>query len=480
MKQHWLKIYILIVGSAIFVLVGVLWFGISNYTRAGKLWQYAPRETDFFVEINLADKNLVDFLQQNRTAKDMLEKFLLDNDLPAELWKSENELIEVGMFIIKADKEGEKNKSGWIIRTRGDAGQLGVYLGGYYYTTAKANIAVISREKEPIREIENKNFFNKMSRDQEKRMKGSLAGGFWDLDFWPGNLDVAWPLKNIVKANFKITREAVFWQITKREESFDLFLEWPAGVEKQKIEAVKTNKDVYFIEGAMVLNIWELGDIWEKIAAGNIDQYLDRAAIEEYLNNKYKIRVDRLYTIFEQPFFLVVQPTQKSDGLYKNYQSGINHYVLDASVPSGQDGGVIISELESFMRSYMAYKFPEKRLKVLPDKTSGYEVVANPDKFLLATEKYGEGDLRYIRKDNFEVGYYLSDKKLMIFDSVELAKSVLDNKNREVPWLVDRNSECLLDPNIFGWQIADFIRAVGMNFEWGVESFNVRATLYNK
>ena len=106
-------------------------------------------------------------------------------------------------------------------------------------------------------------------------------------------------------------------------------------------------------------------------------------------------------------------------------------------------------------------------MKILIDKTTGYEVVADPNRLAFTKENYGRGEIKFIKAADFEMGYFLGDEEIIIFNSTNLVKRILDQKEARAGGdeLGDAISDLILDPAILDTTYLSFAKIVSVVFD---------------
>ncbi|HRY63271.1 MAG TPA: hypothetical protein P5267_01530 [Patescibacteria group bacterium] len=468
MKRSYLKFFIFAPAILLIVIVAVL--AVAKNSRGGEtLWRYIPSETKIFVEFDLADKNLDEYFKTNKKAKEELEKFLFDNELPVEIWQSGIEVQRVAMFVMETNMAEKKMENGWIIRAKNEVGQLNVFLSNFYYKPLDKRTAIITKSKEVMQATRDKQTFFGVDMGREKKLQGALAYGFWESDWLATNMGGSEIMK-IFKNSFSAEQDSlIFWQaVLDSQQKVVWQIDLPLKLEASRQILANTNQlaGVYYFDQALTLKSGGINNLWPVISAAMSEEELDKEEIERYINDKYQTEIKELYTIFEQPFILVVQPSDKVSNLDKLVQIDKNDYVIISELAGGGDKETLTRDVEGIIKNYLAFKFPEKRQKILPDKSVGYEIVADPEKFPLMTESLAQGEIKFARVQEFELGYGWMGNKLVIFNSVELTKRVLAEAELARGSGQFRESDnVIVDAAILGVPYLDFADFVGFEIK---------------
>ena len=127
---------------------------------------------------------------------------------------------------------------------------------------------------------------------------------------------------------------------------------------------------------------------------------------------------------------LVVSWKRTQDSLFKNYEIKIK----SSSDGSNNWGKLSYNEITNADETYLAFKFPRTKIKILPDKTQGLELVADTHKFQWSatealTDKQpnpgGKNIIHFIKWDNNELAYCRNDKRFILANSQDLLKNIL-------------------------------------------------------
>lgn len=469
MEKKYGQLYIFL-PALLILFAGAVFLLVKNYYHSDELlWRYAPKKSVAFMELNLADKKFVDYLGKNSQAKKQLENFLQDNGLPVGIWQAGIEIKKIGLFVVEVSGQDKRKERGWIINSRNNVAQLSAFFSGYYYHPVNNKLAIITKSKEAMQAVREAQYFSDLNFEKRNRNAGGFGLGFFRTDFW-SDANLTNEEKIIFQSSFTSDDDGlIYWQAAinnKEEIDFQISLPWAAGDNQLAWQKDAAAGDVFFSNKSLVLKVEGMKNVWKAIAVGAKSAVLDRAMVETYIGDKYQTNIKELYKIFEQPFTLVIRPKikikQPSNFLSLEHNDFV---VLSKQLPSA-DKAAVIENLEALIKNYTAFQFPEKRWKILVDGTKGYEVVADPSRFIFTQESYERGELRFIRAADFELGYFLSDEKIMIFNSVVLAKSVLDQpgigaEDNEAGGVM---ADLIFDPEILDMPYLSFAKAIKIFF----------------
>jgi len=154
----------------------------------------------------------------------------------------------------------------------------------------------------------------------------------------------------------------------------------------------------------------------------------------KFLSDKYKININSLYTLFEQPMLIVIKPTQGSLNLENMLIKRAYKYALVwHSGESEKEKGELQTEVKEALQSYIAFKFPIKKKKILPDKSSGFELVADPYRFNWQQIIIQGQKINFLSFKNVEMAYAQTDGRFILANSKDLLAEVLRAKQQDIP-----------------------------------------------
>jgi hypothetical protein len=174
MRSNQIKFFLFVL-VALMMVAGAIFVVAKNSSQAENLWRYAPRETEIFVEFDLADGKLAEYFENNKVAKEELENFLVDNGLPAGIWQAGIEIQRVAMFVTETNSSEKKTESGWIIQSKNNIEQLNAFLSNFYFESLDKRTIIITKSKEVMSSVGDKQTFFGLDASRAKEMKGAVA-----------------------------------------------------------------------------------------------------------------------------------------------------------------------------------------------------------------------------------------------------------------------------------------------------------------
>jgi len=470
MARKYRQLYIFL-PALLILFAAAVFFMVKNYYSSDEfLWQYAPKKSLAFAEFDLADKNFIDYLGRNSQAKKQLEKFLQDNGLPADIWKAEIEIQKIGLFVVEIPDQEKRKEPGWVVKSRGNIEQSSAFLSGYYYQPIDKKTAIIARSKEVMQMVRGAQYFSDLNFGQRSKAVNGFGYGFFRAEFWDSTR-LTDEEKRIFHNNLAADDQGlIYWQAAindKEEINFQINLPWAYSDNKLAWQRDAMAGNIFYSDKSLVLKLDGVKNIWETIVAGAESETVAKEIVETYINDKYQTDIRELYTIFEQPVALVVRPKIKIKQASDLMDLGNNDFAIVSNKVFNINKDQVAWNLEALIKSYTAFKFPEKRLKILIDKTTGYEVVADPNRLAFTKENYGRGEIKFIKAADFEMGYFLGDEEIIIFNSTNLVKRILDQKEARAGGdeLGDAISDLILDPAILDTTYLSFAKIVSVVFD---------------
>ncbi|HOZ36237.1 MAG TPA: hypothetical protein PLR18_00170 [bacterium] len=461
MKKEGLKFFIFVSALALILTAAVLVL-TKDGEQGSRLWRYVPEGTTVFLELDLTESKLKNYLIENEKAKEALENFLMDQGLPAEIWDAGVQIQRVAWFVAPT---GEAKKAeGWVIQGKNDIGQLSAFLKNFYFKFIDDKVAVIASSKDVLAQAMKDSNFNNLEVQMTNQSQDNFAYGFWKADdFFK---EPEW--NDIFKEIFDQDEGGLFYgQARVDNDGRVVFsLKTPLRLRDKVTDSlIEAGGQKKYFSKAVTFNVGGLKNFWQQILRVSGEDGASFEAVENYLNDKYKIEAKELYTIFELPFNLVVRPREKIESIDNLWQWNKNDYAVVTEIDEGAKRESVVRNWETLLINYLAFKFPERREKILPDKTRGEEIVVAPEKFKLESEAVLGGEIRSVKVGDFELGYALADKMLVIFNSADLAKKIItesaeqkDNSNEKIKSQGVGDTEILplsyfLFADWFGWTV---------------------------
>lgn len=446
-------------GVAVFVWGIWIWQERQQET----LWSLAPKEIAVWADFNLANQELVKYLDGNVEAQNQLKRFFVNNDWPVALNQSGVEIRRAARIIIPDEKTGEITVGGWVVRSKDNIDQLNAFLSGYYYQTLDKRTMVFAKDQRVVRAVSGQKNGQRINGQQERLAREAAVYVVGQNIGWQkiSGKDTAidW-----LKSKIRVEQTGiVFGWLKAADKELTFGLELPIKLGDRKIKSNEAAQPVA-IRGAISLGLEGISNLWSLMTQASENDYGSKEKIEKQVSEKYQTDITKLYTIFEQPLILVVRPRRPMVNFRELLDLDRNDYVLVSDFEGQTDEVMVAGGLETFGKNYLAFKFPEKRQKILPDKTVGYEIVANPEKFLVETEKLSKGELKFIALGEQQWGYGWQGKKLLIFNAKELARTV-GEAQLERGETRGRENEMIIDAQVLGGEWLGFLDFVGVSFQ---------------
>ena len=423
---------------AIWAVIGWFFLYYKDF-KAGtrQLVEYVPKEALAFIEFDLDKQNFNVYLEEQPPAKKLLEKFMLTNELPASIWRGHIAIDKLALVLFQNDQHQGKFDKAWLVHGRGEIRQLeATALADYYYATRSKQIAVISKSKHAMDLMARHNVIDSLDiaysdEDADEFIYGYIKVGLLS-DKFKGILN-----NDLIESNPWLginKEETINWQIGISDEG-NILLSFNLGNGKIKktrgMETEPTNKFLKLDRTIMARDL----DLLEVLAVLNKqlnkEKEINLQSLKKFLNDKYKIKVDEMYTFFEQPVLLVLRPRTGAVNLenlfnFNNYYYGIV-WQDSFNLPDSR----ALTNLERFTQNYLAFKYPEKKIKVLPDGTSGFELVARADRFIWQSGQSESGAIRFIKTQETQVAYGWNKHKFVLSNSINLAEALLGARQAE-------------------------------------------------
>ena len=418
------KILFLLIISAVAIALITVVFWYDNYQEKFRsLSLYAPESALAYVEINLADNDLNNYLDQHQEAKDYLEKFILENEMAANIWRGDAVIDRLGLVILPGES-GQLEKA-WLIHGSDDLRKLeATELVDYFYTVLDDQIAVLTKSKKAFQEINSFKPVKGMGRLDFKK-DDSFINGFVRDDLWASSWeemvssilpDKQWGLEQ---------DKDIIWQLAVVAGEIEFSFELPLKLELKNNLSQPENRMV-FLDNTLSIRQIELNTIVD-ILKESLDNEtnIDWSLFEQYVDEKYNVHLNELYTFFERPVSVILKPKRlllsfNELFIFENYD-----WVIISQSEPGEKLNMALNNFESLIQNYLAFKYPQMKTKVLPDGSAGKELVADTEKFnwqdksddnfLKKSISYQGGELAYgLMKDRFIFGSSLGLIELVI------------------------------------------------------------------
>jgi hypothetical protein len=436
----------------ILAVVFVFWFKEYKAEKVGLL-QYVPEEAQAFMEFNLANQTFNNYLEKDEGFSLELEKFLISKGLPTGIWKSDIPIDRLAFFILP----GEEKKEGavvWLIHGEGDIGQLEAFsLQGYYYTVLDEKTAAISFSREAISKIKNQQNFklSKLIFLGESFLpygaETNAVDGCLKKDFWAGFFSEFMADNKFLENNtlFKSNGNVCFKFNINERGNLVLLIDVPLG-EKPSL-TTEINNDFLLLDRTIEIGGFQLDLIIENIKKKFAeDSQTTWDDLEKYLKEKYKIKPEALYTFFKQPGVLVLKPNKQNSDWLKTIrdQDYVYAFMMENNFRKEE-----IDNLEKLIKNYFAFRYPEKRVKILPDGSRGLELVANESKFNFSKRDEKMVVMRVVKSEELEFGYAIFQNKFMIADNLKLLQEVIDTLSKKEESKEENETEMIINNGFF-------------------------------
>jgi hypothetical protein len=384
MKSVIKKIIYLIVISASVIALVAFFFWFKQYQKSGyQLSDYVPSEAIVYTEINLASAEFNNYISDNSQAKEYIEEFILKHDMPSNIWRGEVSIDKVGL-VVYLDRNSVEQKA-WLISGSDDIISLeATEIPNYYYAQINESTAVVSRSIELMQKIRDHRVVKKIEGDKLKRGDTYFAYGFIKAEKGNSELSKLLGLDNMFdEYSLFDERKKIYWQMEfddtgRPRASIKMPLQKDSGIVKEgkgNSRYMKINNTIFFNNIKLENVIGVLKEKFEK------DSNLEWDSFTQHFQSKYNTSLDELYTIFEQPVYLVLKPKRQLIDTAEMFDFEKYYWALVWDDGSGSKNNLFFNDTKLFIQNYLAYKFPEKQIKYLPDDSFGYELVANLDKY---------------------------------------------------------------------------------------------------
>ena len=468
MKSGVRKLFLVgVMGLVVFGLISfVFWF--KDYSQNNRrLVDYVPDEAVGYIEFNLADEKLKSYLENHQEAKGLLEEYILANQLPSNIWRGGAEIERLALVTFKKeikDGIGYYLDKAWLVQGRKDIKQLeATGLVDYYYAVLNRGVAVLSKSREAMVAIRDHRGADSVRVLSGKR-KNDLMYGYVKSDLYQDELNQIVGLVPLLEDVILSEKGRIDWRIElneKNEVAVEVEIPLAEDISWQKRKG-SLEKFLVIDRGVIVKNI--LGGELLKIVEGELTGGgdIDMEAFEIYVSDKYQVEIEELYTFFKQPAWLVLKPKRKLNNIRDTLNSNNYFYSLVSKNTFNLEKEDFLEDLETLVQNYLAFKFPETRVKVLPDGSKGLELIAPADKFVWQPKGGDKGEVKVIEYENKEVAYGWNEGIFILANSVKLVEDILAAKEEE-----GENGEfdVKLDANIFKSRYLNLVEDVWLKGE---------------
>jgi len=418
------KILFLLIISAVAIALIAVVFWYDNYQEKFRsLSLYAPESALAYVEINLADNDLNNYLDQHQEAKDYLEKFILENEMAANIWRGDAVIDRLGLVILPGES-GQLEKA-WLIHGSDDLRKLeATELVDYFYTVLDDQIAVLTKSKKAFKEINSFKQVKGMARLNFKK-DDSLINGFVKGDLWASSWGkITSSILPDKQLELKQDKD-IIWQLDVAAGNIEFSFELPLKLELKNNLSQPENKMV-FLDNTLDIRQIELSMIVD-ILKESLDNEtnIDWNLFGQYVNEKYNINLNELYTFFEQPVSVILKPKRLLLSINELFIFENYNWVIMSQCKPGEKLNIALNNFESLIQNYLAFKYPQMKTKVLPDGSAGMELVADVEKF----NWQDKGDDNFLKKSisyqGGELAYAFMKDKFIFGNSLDLIDLVI-------------------------------------------------------
>jgi len=431
------KIIILILTSLMIIALLAFFFWFNKLRQENRqLIDFVPTNTWQYFEIDFDNNDLKQLLEDRSDIKKVLDSFLINKGLPTNIWKSNCKITKLGLAQVKViENEKEKNIQVWLIKSPKDIKLLETLdLKNYYLIYLSEDIVALTNSQ-PIA-IKMKNNKNNYSLNLLQHSHNNMAEGYIELPTYFNGINLSEQQKIIEEfVNFK---DKLRWQINiddKGEITIEFNLSINNNFLKQKLLSAG-NKSFIIPANTIVVRNFNGEYIFKILEKKLADQFAENKNLfKQLLQDKYQVDFERLYTLFKQPFSVVIQPKNEQLNWYdflintkkQNYFYGL---VWQGDINFIQNDNIV--DLEKFVQNYLAFKFPVARKKILPDGTSGTELIADSTQMIWQSENLKNGvEVHYLLFKNYEYAYAKMVDKFIFTNSREMLINILQAEKRK-------------------------------------------------
>ncbi|PIR05375.1 hypothetical protein COV56_03125 [Candidatus Kuenenbacteria bacterium CG11_big_fil_rev_8_21_14_0_20_37_9] len=413
-------------------IVAIAFFVLCNKKSNHKtLIDYSPKNAIFFLEINLSGKNLKNFLNKGNATETVLEKFLIDNDFPRELWQAKEKIEKAALIEIPSEKNGYRSEKAWLVKSLNDVRELETLpLHNLYFSIIDKNTAIFSLSLYALNVLSETHAQDiKIESHDFVRDNNNFIYGYFKNEYVKNFLSkesINYELMKNSKAVFR--EENIYWKINLMHNKIFFDIEVPLSSADELDNKDDANvQELAPLNNAIVINKFNLSTLIDILKAGLANQSDNSwEYLEKYLEAKYKVRLSELYTFFDQPAILVVQPKNIITSLADALAIGNYYYTLVLEKSASNNDEALLYSIETFIQNYLAFKYPSSKEIVLPDKTIGKELVADVKDFVFE-ENSDYKNLRTIKKNDFEFNYLNNENIISAGNNHKLLEMVLQS-----------------------------------------------------
>ncbi len=418
---------IILLATALVLVVSILIYQRYQYQQHF-LINYLPRGSWYYWQINLGQVDLVEELRQDLALKRQLEDWLLMEGLPVNVWRGDYRIGQLALVKAEIDYRGEKRLvEGWLVYSPDDIYSLvATELENYYCKFLNQHVALLTKSEELIRfyqptKADLDRFWLDKLMDEDK----TVAGGFVKLEKYFGNL-------------FKGNEESVWqdylsgegrlnWLAQAKDRGFQIRVDLPVkasllgglyAVNSRQISSIKILPEgvgVWFDFRPQViiesLNS-ELANYWK----------VDPIKLKSFIEAKYQVDFNSLYTFFEQPYYVIFRARNQPQSLTGLFNISNYEYAIIGEQEIDERALFVLKQMSS---AYVAFKYPIKKKKTLPDGSQGWELVAESSSWPWREQEIAGGELGVLKTPRYELSYFNYQGGFMLSNSEKLIKDIL-------------------------------------------------------
>ncbi len=433
--------------AAVVLSVGSVW--LWQQKRQVSLLSFAPRGTSDYWQLNFEQPEFKEKIKTDSDFKAGLEKWLSSFDLPVNIWRGDYSVEKLARAKVAwQGKNGKREEAyAWLIYSRDDLSDVvATGLKGYYCRLINRHVAMLTESEKlnyayrPLKSDVDREYARRLG-----NIKNSAAGGFNQL--YVSEL-----------AGDKKEKVILSWLVeTSGKRDFKFLINWYSqrtGLLWQPMNVGAAKRLNFKLPPAAVL--WS-GNNLDGLIDGALEHIrretdIDMEELKAFIESKYKVNLNLLYTFFEQPFYVLFKPKKEMDLHGLSDARNYDYALLAYGLPNDKAW----EQVKKMISAYHAFQYPEKKKKFLPDGSFGWELRANIAGWLWTERKEKEAERGWLARRPLGWNYYLRKKKpLFILSS---SRSWLDEV---VKWQAGKESNLKqLGSGLFF--NGDFWQAVGL------------------
>ena len=457
------KIHIILIAIfALMLFASVVFFMVNKQNKTDQeLINFAPKDSSIYLEF---DWQTITASGLNNQIKNEINNFVVKNEFPTSLTNFSG-LQKVGLVLVNNRKNNALEKS-WLVRAEKVKRAEAADLSGYYFSIINQNTAVVSQSLEAMRTVRDRTAINQAGAYGQNlpAQSNCFLSGFIQNSKLSDLIKDNIPAHKLLSDYFKLKPDQISYGqacFNQSNSTVDFKITLAADTAGRIIKMNEINLPAPLVKQAITINGFNGGDLIE-ILKNEINQSRDNGwqLLQTYMENKYKIDINVLQAIFEQPGALVIRPKNTMDGREELFKIDDFYYglVLKNNL-AGAAAETGISNLEKLAQNYLAFKYPSIKNKILPDKTVGLELAAEPAPILTEIDR-NKNEIKTIsQKSGAEFSYTIKDEKIIFSNSKNLISDILSSADNIV------DSAVAIDPAIVEYDWLDLFSFIGLNSE---------------